>query len=292
MDNNPKLATGGYGLPGNRSQPRTEREAEFRRDREDMLTPEGIGQFARTRTYLEPFGKRQTLNPKVSSYGLKHRAESFHRDRGVEYSYVSNGMLIAAALDLGFKVKPEGINAFLNIASKPGSAGSITETGRPFVPLPRGARKKAWSNTMIAAINAGLDQGLFGLKAGDNRWPGSRTKYRFILCEGLPAIASIADVGFGELLIDVLVNPRGEGEDSVGVHAWSGFWAKVSDAQVSGWLERSKGRWLQTESKPLGYFRRDVIPTLANIATRPKGYAPTAPSTLPFFAREKTVFSD
>ena len=83
---------------------------------------------------------------------------------------------------------------------------------------------------MIAAVNAGLEQGLFGLRAGDNRWTGDRAKYRFTIGEGLTAIASVTDAGFGELVIDVLVNPRGDGENSVGVHAWSGFWAKVSDA--------------------------------------------------------------
>ncbi len=274
MSEHPDLATGGYGLPGHRSQPRAEREAELNRDRNDMLTPERLGQFARARAYLEPFGKRQTFNPKVSSYGLKHRAERFHRDRGVEYFYISNGMFIAAALDLGFKVKPDGIKALLNIASKAGGSES-TKSEQPFVPLPRGARKRAWSNTMIAAINAGLAQGLFGLEAGDNRWEGNRAKYRFTIGGGIPAIASVTDAGFGELAIDVLVNPRGEGEDSVGVHAWWGFWAKVSDAQASGWLERAKGHWLQTGSGPMGYFRRDIVPALASVSVQPKGYSPT-----------------
>jgi hypothetical protein len=275
MDRDPDLATGGYGLPGDRSQPRAQREAEFRQDREEMLTPERIGQFIRARAYLEPFGKRQSLNTKVSSYGLKHRAENFHRERGVNYSYVSNGMLIAAALDLGFRVKPTNINAFLNISSNPGSSESTAKGERPFVPVPRGARKKAWGNVMITAINAGLEQNLFGLKAGDNRWTGTRAKYHFTVGDGLPAIASVADGGFGELIINVLVNPRGEAEGSIGVMAWSGFWAKVSDAFASGWLERAKGRWLQTDGKPMCYFRRDIITTLAGVSVRPKGYTST-----------------
>lgn len=275
MDCAPELATGGYGLPGERTQLRQQREAAFRQDREEMLSPERIGQFIRARAYLEPFGKRQSFNTKISSYGLKHRAENFHRDRGMNYSYVSNGMLIAAALDLGFRVKPTGINALLNIASKPGSSDSTTKESRPFIPVPPGARKKAWSNMMIAAINAGLQQNLFGLKADDNRWIGSRATYHLTIGEGLPAVASVADGGFGELFINVLVNPRGEGEQSVGVIAWSGFWAKVSDAFASGWLERAKGRWLQTCSKPVGYFRRDIIATLAGVSVQPEGYAPT-----------------
>ena len=275
MEKNAELATWGYGLAGERSQPRAQRQAEFRQDREDMLTLERIGQFIRARAYLGLFGKRQSFNTKVSSYGLKHRAENFHRDRGLDYSYVSNGMLIAAALDLGFRVKPTGINAVLNIASKAGNAGPETNAECSFVPVPPGGRKKAWSNLMISAINAGLEQNLFGLKAGDNGWTGTRATYRFTIGDGLPALATVADAGFGELVVNVLVNPRGEAESSIGVLAWPGFWAKVSDAFASGWLERTKGSWLQTGSKPMCYFRRDIIPTLAGISIKPKGYEPT-----------------
>lgn len=274
LDRNPDLATWGYGLAGDRKQPRLQRETEFRQAREEMLTLERIGQFIRARIYLEQFGKRLSVNTKVSSYGLKHRAEHFHRDRGVVDSYVGNGMFIAAALDLGFQLKPTGINAFLNIASQPGGTDS-TGAARNLVPVPKGARKKAWSNLVLAAINAGLEQELFGLRPDDNRWTGKRGIYRFAIGEGLPAIASVADAGFGELIIDVLVNPRGEGETSVGVRAWAGFWAKVSDAYASGWLERAKGRWLQTGAKPMGYFRRDIIPTLAALSVQPNGYAPS-----------------
>ena len=127
---------------------------------------------------------------------------------------------------------------------------------------------------MISAINAGLEQNLFGLKAGDNGWTGTRVTYRFTIGDGLPALATVAGAGFGELVVNVLVNPRGEAESSIGVLAWPGFWAKVSDAFASGWLERTKGSWLQTGSKPMCYFRRDIIPTLAGISIKPKGYEP------------------
>jgi hypothetical protein len=33
-------------------------------------------------------------------------------------------------------------------------------------------RTRAWRNLMVAAINAGLEQGHFGLTPDDNRWPG------------------------------------------------------------------------------------------------------------------------
>jgi hypothetical protein len=32
-------------------------------------------------------------------------------------------------------------------------------------------RGRAWRNTMVAAINAGLEQRLFGLQGGQNHWP-------------------------------------------------------------------------------------------------------------------------
>ena len=52
----------------------------------------------------------------AGSYGLKHGADRFAG------RYVANGMLIAAALAIGFSVRPThpgSPNAFLNISLKP-----------------------------------------------------------------------------------------------------------------------------------------------------------------------------
>lgn len=55
------------------------------------------------------------MNPKSNSYGLKHDAERFAGDD------VANGVLIAAALALGFSAQPThpgSPNALFNIRSK------------------------------------------------------------------------------------------------------------------------------------------------------------------------------
>lgn len=60
-----------------------------------------VDEFLRAREYLEQFSIRKTINTKCigHSYSLKHYAE---REAG---AYVSNGALIAAAIDLGFAIK-------------------------------------------------------------------------------------------------------------------------------------------------------------------------------------------
>jgi hypothetical protein len=46
---------------------------------------------------------RKTKKPTRGSYGLKHLAERWGRDNGLE-PYITNGALIVAAVALGFKV--------------------------------------------------------------------------------------------------------------------------------------------------------------------------------------------
>jgi hypothetical protein len=46
----------------------------------------------------------KTNDPRFSSYGLKHAAERWGKQHGLE-SYVTNGELIAAAIYLGFKIE-------------------------------------------------------------------------------------------------------------------------------------------------------------------------------------------
>ncbi len=55
------------------------------------------------------------FNTRSGSYGLKHEAETFAR------GYLANGMLIAAALALGFSAwptDPDSPNAYFNISLK------------------------------------------------------------------------------------------------------------------------------------------------------------------------------
>jgi hypothetical protein len=61
-----------------------------------MLSEHGVDEFSRAAEFLFRFGRQKSVNRKRASYGLKHDAE---RAAG---NYVANGMLIAAALAMGF----------------------------------------------------------------------------------------------------------------------------------------------------------------------------------------------
>ncbi|MCW9035233.1 MAG: hypothetical protein OQJ97_13510 [Rhodospirillales bacterium] len=74
--------------------------------------------------YIDMQTPRKTINRDFSSYGLKHRAENLSRKQKLFThlgNYVSNGMLIVAALIRGFDCKPTGpgsLNAYFNISSR------------------------------------------------------------------------------------------------------------------------------------------------------------------------------
>ena len=81
--------------------------------RSDLLA--AIAEIDHARAWLQTQQPRMTLNPRRSSYGLKHIAE---RAAG---TYIGNGSFIAAALLEGWTVKriPGGNpNAWLNISEK------------------------------------------------------------------------------------------------------------------------------------------------------------------------------
>ena len=242
-----------------------QREAELIKGREAMLLPYHMGEFIRARDFLSQFAHRATINTKISSYGLKHQAEQFYRERGAGASYVSNGLLIAAAVHLGFKIKQVGDspNPYFNLGSKNGNTA-------PTVHTPRGGRLAAWRNVMIGAINAGLDLNLFGLAADDIRWTGDGTTYRFTFA-GMPAIAYVKDEGHGELKFHAAVNPTEDAPRWIQAGN-AGFLA--GDAFVAGWLERRQGQWLQTSTRPVCTFRRQILLSIAQADIKPNGYLP------------------
>lgn len=96
-------------------------------------------QFELALIFLSRQQRTATINRKVTTYGLKHRAEGLSRRFGLfEHlgNYVADGMLIAAAYHLGFIVKPTGYEVYsarLNIsmrsvnASRGWSGGSRDE---------------------------------------------------------------------------------------------------------------------------------------------------------------------
>lgn len=140
-------------------------------------------------------------------------------------------------------------------------------------------RRKAWRNMMVAAINAGLAQRLFTVRAGDNRWPGAeeaRHRYRPALyrfeVEGIPALASVDDAGFDELRLHVAFWPTKDSERWVGAEG-HGF--RAGDAWTYGWLERRKGAYLMTPA-PDGFqfnCRKRCLNAVAALDVQPRCYA-------------------
>ncbi|RTL62153.1 MAG: hypothetical protein EKK42_32770 [Pseudonocardiaceae bacterium] len=115
MDLEPELSGFGYRVARDRGETHEEAEARFLENRAEMLGEPGVDEFIRATEFLSKFGRRKSLNRKRTSYGLKHDAERATGD------YVSNGMLIAAALAMGFateRTHAGSPNAYFNISSK------------------------------------------------------------------------------------------------------------------------------------------------------------------------------
>lgn len=144
----------------------------------------------------------------------------------------------------------------------------------------RSDRAVAWRNMLVAAINGGLCQGLFDLTPTGNYWPGANNSlhgrgnhhfYDVPVPGGIPARAFVHDIGFGELAIHVAFWPT-VGEGLAAGNA--GF--SAGEAVATGWLERTKGAWLQADRRGGGpglSMRRNRTSTIVEMLTIPLGYA-------------------
>ena len=125
-----------YGIGKREPFHRGDQEENFRRKREGMTNPHEVGQFIRAVQYLATRNNRETLYTGCSSYIWKHRAESWHRKRlrltvhQQSEGYISNGMLICAALAMGFGMEP----------AKPWSINVLFTIGAPLVREKRSGR--------------------------------------------------------------------------------------------------------------------------------------------------------
>jgi hypothetical protein len=149
----------------------------------------------------------------------------------------------------------------------------------PFRPLPlrtrRGVRWHAWRNLLVAAVNAGLEQNIFGLSPGENWWTGAKSKsyeckrgvYNFKVNEEMTAIASVKANSHDELYIMVILNPR---KADIEPEWYQGL--SDGDAIAHCWLERRLGAWIQDGGEGFR-CRRFMHLKLANLAVEPKGYA-------------------
>jgi hypothetical protein len=139
----------------------------------------------------------------------------------------------------------------------------------------RGIRWTAWRNLMVAAINAGLEQRLFGLSPGEDWWPGADPKnnggdrglYRFTFDGDLQASAAVAAIRGDELSIHVLLSPKDnriEADRSGGIEDGAAF--------AHGWLERRLGVWIMDGGEGFE-CRRAVQIRVASVEVQPSGYA-------------------
>ena len=120
----PDLTTFGFGVYDGRWKTEEQRAAELQAGREDFMTDRVREQFERAVEFLSQIEPRATINFQIgSSYGLKHRCEAWHRRRRPDSDpYVPNGVFIAAAAHLGFRVyrsrDPYHPNAAFNFSSR------------------------------------------------------------------------------------------------------------------------------------------------------------------------------
>ena len=149
----------------------------------------------------------------------------------------------------------------------------------PFKTFPlrtqRSARWRVWRNLMVATVNAGLEQRLFGLSEGENWWPGSaedshhceRSTYRFVFDGDLPAVASVDAISGGELSIHVVLKPQK-------ADIQPEWYCDLSsgDAVASGWVERRLGAWLQDGGEDV-HCKRALQSRLADVGIEPAGYS-------------------
>jgi hypothetical protein len=86
--------------------------------RSEMTSDDYVQQFERATEYLSHRRRRKTVWKRGTSYGWKHQAEHYFESSG-NHQYISNGMFIAAAINLGFVVQriPNSPNCFLNISA-------------------------------------------------------------------------------------------------------------------------------------------------------------------------------
>lgn len=181
----------------------------------------------------------------------------------------SNAVLVQRLRQLGYASIPDDLRLL------PQFEHSYTPFRNDPLRERRGVRWHAWRNLLVAAINAGLEQRLFGLSPGENWWPGGapashecqRSTYRFTVEGGIAVIASVNAISGDELSISVILNPR---KADIQPEWYCGL--KDGDAVAHGWLERRLGAWIQDGGESFR-CKRAVQPRLADLAIEPNGYS-------------------
>jgi hypothetical protein len=139
-----------------------------------------------------------------------------------------------------------GLNPLPPRPTKPPGSGGGQEVSL------KSARGRAWRNTLCAAINAGLEQNLFGLQAKQNWWPeaantdhheaphGGHHIFEFSI-DSIPGLGYVRDIGWEELSIHAALWPTVEARKWI-ICGYSGSVGPLTgEVFATGWLERLKG---------------------------------------------------
>lgn len=188
------------------------------------------------------------------------RASMVGSDEDRPFMLLDSKRFTERLVEFGYPEDPEFDFEFLAgvVSTTPSSAYEIDY---------KSDRSKAWRNLMVCAVNAALDQKLFTLRPGDNRFsknsPYERL-FEFTLPNGLRAKGAVSDAGFDEVAVHAAVNPKGQY-----VSAQAGF--DCGDAVGMTWVERERGAWMQT-SQTMFSCRRALVHQLASLSVSPQGY--------------------
>ncbi len=205
----------------------------------------------------------------AASLGFKTNAAmlaAFSGQPTVQAQQPSNARLNARLREFGYTVRSD-----LQLLPDLSHSYSV---GRRMPRKPRsGVRHAGWRNLMVAAVNEGLAQRLFGLSADEDWWSNQASKgdrtghYRFTFDGNLPAIAAVSAIGGDELSIHVLLSPK-----RADVEADRSGGLEDGDAFAHGWLERRLGAWIMEGGTEYS-CRRALQARIAAARVHPNGYA-------------------
>ncbi|EGJ11218.1 hypothetical protein [Rubrivivax benzoatilyticus] len=167
---------------------------------------------------------------------------------------------------LGYEVDPEFDFEMTILTPVPGVVSTVPDSAYDIEY--KTTRQKAWRNLLVCAVNAALEQKLFTLRPGDNRFPDKMRRgevFDFVLPNGLPARGSVSDAGFNELSVHAAVNPKGDM-----VRAFNGGF-DAGDAFGTTWVERERGAWMQSSDSSFN-CRKGLLDHLAALQVEPMGY--------------------
>jgi hypothetical protein len=137
----------------------------------------------------------------------------------------------------------------------------------------RSSRWHVWRNLMVATVNAGLSDRVFGLSPDEDWWQNAQQSsceeggvFRFDLGTDR-AVACVRNVGHDELSLAMALNPKRP--DLVPTAFSTGL--NEADAFAHGWLERRFGAWLQ-DAETLS-CKRETQARLLALNLEPSGFS-------------------